>query len=1146
MLLCCAASGAQGQNEGAINGRVKDATGAAIPGAKVTATSSSTGRVTEVPGNGTGEFVVNSLPVGSYTLRVSAPKFGEYIVTLLEVHAAENLTVNVILKPADVSASVTVMAQGAGVDVSTGTVGTVIDNTLVSNLPIDGNNIVSMAALLPGVTDVNAPTTFTSNTGGPTYNIAGARNNQNLMLLDGAIWNNLYNNSGLNFPPSQDLQEVSVLINNYKAEYGRNVGSVFNVVTKAGTDSIHGSMWEFAQNKIFNASDYLSKLNPPLNEHQFGVSIGGPIHRGKIFYFGSFQMLKMSSTVVAQAQTLTNNERGLQSDGVTALPCKTAAYGSGPCANFAEDGIGAWKNPISNSTTSSTPAQVITTLNAAYAQATGGSPTATSPCVALLQSQPSVLPYPEIPQVCWNPISVKLAQKTPVANLSIAGALPYAVSTGDQPRNDRSLFLRTDMNFTRHSLNARYYKTWTNDQTANGVSNGQGIASYDINQNNAYIHFGNLSDTFVINANLINVARAGYKRYEYSVLPRDTTTLGTLGSLYSQPNDSIPYVNVSGRTGWVMGSSINARNTVDEGIQLDDSVSWSRGRHNLQGGVEFLRLQYLDRHSQAPQIIFNAASGQDPAMFFLLGIMNAGTFGNGVNQGAIQHDLYSYVQDDWRITPRVTLNLGLRWEIPFTWTQPDGQAATFIPGYRSTVFPNAPLNMAFVGDPGIGKSLIGTPYNDFAPRVGFSWDLFGNGKTAIRGGFGIFYDAINAQFVGVSTPYNFIEKTSMNPGGISNPLLGLTPVPANYKKGDVAQFTAPYNITFPDKNFRTPYSEAVNFGIQHQIVKSATLEANYVGRFSRHLALGYDQNPAIYDCSGSYFASNPSVYCTGASTSQASYQARVKYPGFNYGGTGVLDYMTVGTANYNALQVIYIQRSRSFLTATASYTYSKSIDDSSNTGITNTTDQPTIGVHRAVSDFNAAHIFNMGYVLHYPKIRKGNSVLRAVANNWVFSGRYSARTGHPFSVRPSGDQSLRDETPQYLQIVPGGYTPLDSGRHRMQKVAQWFNTASFAFPNLGTYGNAPRNFLTGPAYISNNMALTRMFSLSQRRPGLTLNLRAEAFNVFNTPNLGQPYSALSGVTTKNTNWGVILSTVGDNGTVGTNGRRMQFSATLKF
>jgi hypothetical protein len=1140
----CSELHAQVQNDGTVIGRVTDGKGGVIVDATVTLTAQDTGRTVTVTTKSTGDYVFNSVPLGIYVLHISAPDFAEYAVEQIVVHAAEDVTINAELKPASVNATVTVMvAQSVVIDTGSATVGAMIDNTLVENLPVDGNNEVAMAALLPGVTDINAPTTFTRNTGGPGYNISGSRNNQNLMLLDGSIWNNLYNNTGLSFPPSQAVQEVSVQINNYKAEYGRTVGSIFNVLSKAGSDTVHGTLWEFFQNSAMNASDYISKENPPLNMNQFGGSIGGPIQRGKMFYFLSFEDLMMQSTVVAQAQTLTLPERGLAADGVSSFPCQTAAYGSGPCANFADDGSTTWANPV----LSSSAAQNIQTLNAAYAQATGGSPTATSPCVALLATQPTTLANPEIPAVCWNPVSVALAKLVPLPNVTVASALPYAVSSASQPQNHRSVLLRGDWNKGAHTTNARYYQTWANDQTANGVSQGQGIANYDINLNDAYLHFGNISDTWVVTPNLLNVARAGYKRYTYFISPSTPNTLSSFGANYTQPDDTLPMVVVDGRLGYKMGSAINRGQTVDEGLQLDDMLSWAVGKHNVQAGVEFLRLQYLDRHASAPQLHFNNdKAGTDPAMLYTLGVLHQSSFANATNMAAVQHDLYFYVQDDWRVLPRLTLNLGLRWEIPFSWYQPDGQAATFIPGYQSAVFTNAPANLAYVGDRGIRNSLVGTPYKDFAPRFGFSYDLFGNGKTAIRGGFGIFYDAINAQTVGVAAPYTYTETQAYNVGGVSNPLLGLPAIPPDYVPGQPVSFPAPYSITFPDKNFRTPYTQAVNIGIQHRLSKSSMLEANYVGRFSRHLALGYDENPAIYDCTGAYFQINPAVYCTGADTTDASYQARVKYPGFDYGGAGVLDYMTVGFANYNSLQLIYTHSKGSWLTMTASYTFSKSIDDSSNTGIVNTTDQPSLAIHRSVSDFNATQILNLGYVLHYSPIRRHfNAPVRAVLNGWGLTGMYSARSGHPFSVNSAADDSLRFEKPEYVSIVPGGYAPLNAHRHRLDKVAEWFNTASFVDPAKGTYGNAPRNFLTGPGYISNHVGVMRTFKMPAS-VGKTVVLHAEAYNVFNTPNLGQPGNSLSGKVSKNTQFGEILSTVGDNGAVGTNGRRLQLDIALHF
>ncbi len=1135
--LVCPRVAAQAQNSGTVTGRIKDTQGRIIADATITLTSQSQGRVVTVKTNTQGEYVFNSVPVADYTLTVVAPTFAEYVVGQLSVNAAESVSVDAVLQPASEAVNVTVTAGSAAIDTHSATVGITIDNKLVENLPLDGNNAVQLAALLPGVTDVNAPTTFTSNVGGPTYNVSGARNNQNLLLLDGAIWNNLYNNTGLNFPTPRALQEVSVILNNYKAQYGRNAGSVFNALTRAGTNSLHGVIWENVQNKAFNAADYLSHTNPALVQNQFGATLGGPVMRNKLFFFLAYQDLRSAAAVTAQAQTFTLNERGLTAPEVPRT-CITSAFAAYTCATFTEDGSTTFVNPVLGNSAAS----AISALNAAW-QVAGNS--GTSPCVTLLQSQPAKIS--EVPSICFNPVTAAIGNRLPLPNVfGQGGTLPIAVSEAKQPRFDHAGLIRIDWNTGRHAIDARYYQTAANDLTANGVSAGQGVANYEINRNIAALHFGNMGDTWVLSDNLLNVARIAYKRYQYQISATDHTDLKALGGKLVQPGEpTLPLVEISGRTLNVGTLHANTSYNVDEDIEFDDSLSWSHGKHNIQAGVEFLRLQYVTRYDESPRLEYASYYTGVPAADFIMGLVSSTTFGNGTNENAIQYDLYSYIQDDWRITPKLTLNLGLRYELPFPWHQPQGYAATFIPGYQSVMYPTAPTDLAFVGDPGISRSLISTQYNNLAPRFGFAYDVFGNGNTSIRGGFGIFYDAINALVVGVSEPYHFQATYTANPGGTSDPLLGLSAIPADYVKGQPPQFVTPYSIMFPDANFTTPYSEAINFGIQQKIRGSSTLEVDYVARMSRHLPLGYDLNPTIYDCSGGYFQQNPSVYCTDAAASQDSYKQRVKYANFNYGGSGVLDYMTAGSASYNALQFIYSMRSSRHLTTTASYTYSKSLDNSSTTGIKNSTDQPSLGVHRALSDFNATHILNIGFVYQFPTLAGAARPVRTVFGGWSASGIYNARTGHPFSATTSADTTLRDEPAEYLNFVPGVNPMLPSNRHRTQKVQEWFNVSGVALAPAGTFGNIPRNFFIGPSFINTTLSLQRTFKLMHDR-NKSFSFRADAINAFNTPNLGLPSALLSNNVTKNGSFGVILATVGNNGTVGTNGRRFQFSGTIRF
>ncbi len=283
---------AAAQNTGTILGSVQDKTGAVVPGATVTVADTEHGVNRSVKTNGSGEYLIGSLPIGEYILTVAAANFETGVVTDIKVDANTNVKEVVKLQPGSASESITVQdTQGSAIDPNSATLATLLDPKLVEDLPIDGHNIVALTALLPGVVDVNAPTTFTGDTKGPTYSASGSRNTQNLMLFDGLMWNNLFYNTGINYPTPNALQEVSILLNNYKAQYGRNAGSVFNVLTKRGTNQFHGAVWDYLQNQYFNAADYISHVNPKYNLNQFGGTSQGPIFKDKLFYAGAYQQL---------------------------------------------------------------------------------------------------------------------------------------------------------------------------------------------------------------------------------------------------------------------------------------------------------------------------------------------------------------------------------------------------------------------------------------------------------------------------------------------------------------------------------------------------------------------------------------------------------------------------------------------------------------------------------------------------------------------------------------------------------------------------------------------------------------------------------------------------------------------------------------
>jgi hypothetical protein len=1219
---CLAATCAQAQNSGTVFGTVSDSSGAILPGATATLADTDHGFTRTVKTAGNGAYSFADVPIGTYGLTIEAATFKTSVDQGLVVEANQNLRMDVKLSPGSASTDVTVTTEGSTIDTRSATLATMIDNKLVEDLPINGENVVALAALLPGVTNVNAPTTSTNERSGPTYSVSGSRNTQNLMLFDGLMWNNLFYNTGIAYPPHEALQEISVLLNNYSAQYGRNSGSIFNVLTRSGTSAFHGEVWDYFHNTALDADDYFVKLPEEDRQNQIGATIGGPIKRDKAFFFVSAQDLIGHKQAIGEAYPFSQAMLGYQPDGKTALPCNSSGPFAGKqCADFsayeyasnntalydAAVAAGA-KTPSLPKITNPSLATVsgVDPIQNAWLQAGN---TGSSPCLADLNAAASfenaayksappqppttgydsfnyypsstALPFYQIPTECFNPVMLGVIKKYIPAAMQ-TGTSPSGApifSTGPLfaplPQQDLNILGRVDYNLnSAHTIDARYNMINANDRTAPGVTGaGVGVPTYEILYNQAFSKFGNIGDTWVVTPNVVNLFRVGYKRYENVRTPQDHSTLANFGGNFNlnDPISSMPAINFNTFT---LGSTSQGyADVLNEDIEARDDLSWSHGAHNISYGVDFLRLQYLNKNMYPGSIGFSSTYTSVPLADALLGLVNSVTAQSETIQGGIQHDLFAYFQDNWRMSPKMTANLGLRYELPFQWYQPKGYSETFRPGFQSTVFPGAPGGLAFVGDHNVLNSLVPTDFNGIAPRIGFAYDVYGTGKLVIRGGFGVFFDAINADVVGEGEPFLYQNTQNTPDGGFSVPLCTTFPcagagsngnvpvIPNGYNKANPL-FAPPYSAFYPDPNFRTPYVMATNFGFELQAGHGGVLDVNYVGKLGRKLTVPVDQNPAIYDCSGPYFQANPTVYCGNATNKGSSYMQRVRYQTFNYGGQGLIDFTSSGTSNYNGLQAQYRKRAAHGLAVLATYTYSRSLDIDTNGQSTSNAipDVYNTNTEYGPSDTNATHIFNMGWVWNLPKLHIGDALLHDIANGWIFSGIYQARTGNPVNIRINTDAALTDEPNQRPVIIPGQNPLLSSSRHRANKIAQYYNINAFAYPDQGTYSNVSRNSFPGPAFILTTMGIGREFATPFLREGAHVLFRGEAFNVFNTVNLAPPQAtfncqsqttnvtgqALTPCSTINPPFDQITSDVSTNSTYLSGGRVMQLSLTLFY
>ena len=1061
-----------------IAGTVKDQTGAVLPGVEVTATQTDTGISRMSVTNETGLYVLANLPIGTYRLTAGLPGFKTYAQAGIVLDVNASPAINPVLEVGQVAEQVEVQANAALVDTRTSGVGQVMENTRILDLPLNGRAMIDLVSLSGAAT----PALILDGSGGRdpftkgNVSVAGGLNTGLNTTLDGAYHNNPYTNGYMSMPFPDALQEFKIETGATGAQNGLKSSGTLSLVTKSGTNEIHGNAFEFVRNGMFNARNAFATKRDTIKRNQFGGTVGGPIEKNKLFFFAGYQ-----GTLFRQD------------------PADTIGFV--PTAAMLAGDFTAEASPACNS----------------GRQITLKGPFVNNRVDPKLFSQPAVL------------LSGKLPSSSDPCGKTIFG-MP-------RPENDNTLITRIDyQRSANHSIFGRYLLdtatvTAPFNVTHVLLSNPTSAATGNHGRDQGLT----LGDTYLIGTNIVNAFRftanrifAGKFSPNYDNAGAGPADIGIKAYAYEPHN---PTYSITG----AFSTGYNGAGPSSMAIfAVNDDISIVHGNHQLAFGGQVADWQVNSYSDQLTKMAFTF-NGQTTGLGmadFLTGNASGLTYGTNSDQNKGQHYFSLYGNDSWKLNQRLTFNYGLRWEPFFPMVNYDGSAINFnfdgfVKGTKTARFANAPPGVSFNGDPGFpGLAGMNRQWKNLSPRVGLAWDVSGDGKTSVRASVGTFYDFASAQFYqGLTTGAPFtprINRTNVNfatpwadyPGGDPFPLAHGRGTPTN----------SPWQLASPinDIDHSTPNMRVAQFNlsVQRQVGTDWLVSANYIGNGSRHLWSLQQVNPSLFLGLGPCNL-NGIQYPTCSTTGN---QEQRRLLALNYPQYGpLLGYISRidsgGTANYNGMILSVQRRAARGVTVTANYTYSHCISDpwdaSTNSGVGGTGWTDPFNRHASRGNcFSAAsdrrQIVNISAVAETPRF--SNSALRVAGSGWRFSPIVRILSGDYLSISTNQDRALNSITGQRVSQILGN--PYGNGT-----VSNYLNPAAFALPAMGTLGNMGVASVRGPGYWQFDAALSRTFQL---REAQKIEFRAEAFNVTNSFQMNDSVGGLDTTLNSNT-FGQVLS-----------------------
>jgi hypothetical protein len=1121
-----------GQSTGGLSGSVTDPTGAPVTGAKVTATLPATGFSRAATTGEKGEYTLPLLGVGEYTIRVEFQGFQPAEARDIRLQVDEHRELDFKLTPASVQTSVDVTAAPLAVNTANATLGQVITSQQVADLPLNGRDFVQLATLTPGVTQETntgsffngGPSSEVSARGSYSLSVGGSRANSTDWLLDGND-NNELTAGGIAILPSIDaIQEFKVLTYNYSAEWGTRAGPTVLVTTKSGTDQFHGSVFEFFRNTSLDARSFFAASTEKFNLNQFGGSLGGPIRKNKTFFFADFEQK--------------DQRHGIPFTGLV----PTVAMRSG---DFTDNAFGQ-PNPVGTITNPN----VSGAANTDFQCGPGGNPLP----VNADGSQSAGVNCNKIPAGLINPIAQKLINLYPLPNANNPAQGYNYVSEPVRKLNEGKFDVRLDQNLTAEdSLFARF----SYDQATSYVPGGSpGFAEAGAFASNQGIlnHARNvaISETHVFSSNTINQFNAGYNRIFDYISSQGTgsceaAALGIPGANLGGVSCGLTSIQLDGGY-WSLGdrgySPFQGGTNV---YSASDTVDMIRGNHDIHvgGQVRANQMNVLAEGFQDGYWIFTGLWAGDAEADLLLGLPSLAihdqTFDGNVT-GRRWKLFRPFVEDNWKVSKSLTLNLGLAWALVTPITEAANRQADFNPANGQFLIP---------GVNGVGANAgIQMDLTALEPRVGVSWKPFGRSNTAVRGGYAIFHDSSwnqgaqglwqNPPFYAESDSFAFggactfataacATKYGLAPSAISVsqgfPIFTSPPVPADFTGTLIAQ----------DTNFKQGRVQQFNVDVEHELPGSILLTAGYAGSRSSHLLIdGNNINVGSPSACGTVKG-----YTLGCGPGGAAFG--VPYTSFPY--STIENQFDYGRAHYNSLQIKAETKSAKYgIYALIGYTYARAYDNGLTDGLgtpLGATYFPLPGWQNldwALSQINLNQNFTASVIYALP-VGKGKKFgsnwaapVNAVLGGWEVTAIEKATSGFPIFVVNSNNASgvnfenngnSLNRPNQVCNPIGGGGT-----------ISEWFNTACFVAAPAGELGNASRTPVSGPRFVNTDLSLIKHFVL---REGIRLDFRTEFFNLFNHAQFALPGSDLGSPAT----FGIISSTVN-------NPRLVQFALKLVF